>query len=173
MASTYERLLDRMRRLCSMREYCSSDIRDKVMTALRREREKGNMQEDRGANQDAETAGEILESLRRDGYLDDRRYAAAFARDKSSIAGWGAIKIRHSLMMKGIGEDTVREALCSLDEERSRQRMEKVIAVKRASLKDTPDLRLRLIRFAAGRGYPYDDAVSAIDRILHNKTTDK
>ena len=43
MASTYERLLDRMRRLCSMREYCSSDIRDKVMTALRREREKGDI----------------------------------------------------------------------------------------------------------------------------------
>ena len=158
MEDKHKKILDRLESQCARREYCSSDMLKKAAELL-----EGDM----------EAAQEILGKLIAGGFVDDRRYAAAFARDKSSIAGWGAIKIRHSLMMKGIGEDTVREALCSLDEERSRQRMEKVIAVKRASLKDTPDLRLRLIRFAAGRGYPYDDAVSAIDRILHNKTTDK
>ena len=139
-----------------MREYCSSDIRDKVMTALRREREKGNMQEDRGAIQDAETAGEILESLRRDGYLDDRRYAAAFAREKAGITGWGPVKIRFALSAKRIPPEIIAEALEEIDGERAVQKLRKLMEAKWKTLAGDEAAKLKLIKYALSRGYDYD-----------------
>ena len=82
----YEKMLDSLRRLCSRRECCSSEIRRKI-------RLKGGLDEEA-----------ILSSLCKDGYLSDRRYASAFARDKSSLDGWGAVKIRYALKNKDIDE---------------------------------------------------------------------
>ena len=82
-----EKVADRMRRLCSRREYCVGDIRKKLMVQL-----EGNAAE----------AAEILEHLMKEKYIDDLRYASAYARDKASISGWGATKIRYMLSAKGI-----------------------------------------------------------------------
>ena len=51
----------------------------------------------------------IVAALVEDGYADDRRYAAAFAREKSSITGWGPVKIRMALSAKGISGEMADE----------------------------------------------------------------
>ena len=76
------RMLGRMMRLCAGRECCRSDIRRKL-AAL--------------PPADAE---DILATLCREGYLDDARYARAFARDKSALQGWGSLKIKLALQQK-------------------------------------------------------------------------
>ena len=145
------KVADRMRALCSRREYCSKDVLKKVMTAL---------------DGDAAKAEEVVGKLVEERYVDDRRYAAAFARDKASIAGWGAAKIRYMLAAKGVDREIIASALEEIDVNRADARLEKLMENKARSLKDDPQRRIKLLRFGVGRGYAYEEVSSMIDRIL-------
>ena len=144
-----DKLLDRLRRQCSRREYCSADILKKAGEAL---------------DGDREGAKEILDVLVAEKYVDDLRYATAYAREKSMISGWGETKIRYVLSGKGIPRDTISLALEEIDEARAGQRLERLMAAKAKSLKDDPQARLKLLRFGLGRGYQYDEVVDVIDK---------
>lgn len=143
-------ITDRMRRLCSRREYCSSDILKKVSDAL---------------NGDREAAGRVLETLVSERYVDDLRYATAYARDKATISGWGATKIRYMLSGKGIEKDVIAKALEEIDGGKAEVRLEKLLENKLRSLKDDPQVCLKLLRFALGRGYQYDQVKSVVDSL--------
>ena len=145
------KVADRMMALCSRREYCRKDILKKVMTAL---------------DGDAAKAEEVVGKLVEERYVDDRRYAAAFARDKASIAGWGAAKIRYMLAAKGVDREIIASALEEVDVSRADARLEKLMENKARSLKDDPQRRMKLLRFGVGRGYGYEEVSSMIDRIL-------
>jgi len=149
-----QKVADRMRGLCSRREYCRQDIMKKVLAAL---------------GGDADQAGRIMDRLVEEKYIDDLRYASAFARDKSSIAGWGATKIRYMLAAKGIDRETIAAALQEVDEGKASDRLEKLLSAKVRSLKDDPQCRMKLLRFALGRGYQYDEAAELIDRLLNER----
>ena len=145
------KVADRMRTLCSRREYCSSDILKKVVTAL---------------DGDKEKAAEIVAKLIEEKYIDDLRYASAYARDKSSISGWGEAKIRYMLSVKGISKDIVSQAFESIDENKAAGRLEKLMDNKARSLKDDPQARLKMLRFGMGRGYSYEEVAAVTDRII-------
>ena len=145
------KVADRMRTLCSRREYCSSDILKKVVTAL---------------DGDKEKAAEIVAKLIEEKYIDDLRYASAYARDKSSISGWGEAKIRYMLSAKGISKDIVSQAFESIDENKAAGRLEKLMDNKARSLKDDPQARLKMLRFGMGRGYSYEEVAAVTDRII-------
>lgn len=145
------KVADRMRALCSRREYCRKDVLKKVMTAL---------------DGDAAKAEEVVGKLVEERYVDDRRYAAAFARDKASIAGWGTAKIRYMLAAKGVDHEMITSALEEIDVNRADARLEKLMENKARSLKDDPQRRIKLLRFGVGRGYAYEEVSSMIDRIL-------
>lgn len=145
------KVADRMRTLCSRREYCSNDILKKVVTAL---------------DGDKEKAAEIVAKLIEEKYIDDLRYASAYARDKSSISGWGEAKIRYMLSAKGISKDIVSQAFESIDENKAAGRLEKLMDNKARSLKDDPQARLKMLRFGMGRGYSYEEVAAVTDRII-------
>lgn len=187
MSDIYSRILERMRHLCSVREYCTSDIRLKIDRMLAQTgygkdagpdgygRASGTGGDTVGTESAAASAADmgdmIISSLKKDGYLSDLRYAAAFARDRSSISGWGSSKIRYALAAKGLDRDTVSAALEQIDESRASSRLEKLLETKYRSLASSSDkesvyrLRDRLIRFALGRGYSYDDVLPVVDRL--------
>lgn len=144
-----EKALDKMRRLCSRREYCVSDIRTKLMKELD------------GDVQKVETA---INKLKEERYVDDLRYATAYARDKAAISGWGATKIRYMLSAKGVAKDVISEALNEVDEAKASSRLEKLLENKYKSLKDDPQWKIKLLRFALGRGYSYDEVNDQIHR---------
>ena len=136
------KVLDNLRCQCSRREYCTADVMKKAEKAL---------------EGDVEQACEVVRILVEERYVDDLRYASAFARDKSSISGWGGSKIRYMLSAKGIPKDIISQALDEIDMQKAGNRMEKLLENKSRSLKDDPQWKLKLIRFALGRGYSYDD----------------
>jgi regulatory protein len=115
---------------------------------------------------DAQAAKEVADLLVEDKYVDDLRYASAFARDKASIQGWGDVKIRYMLSAKGVAASVITEALQEIDREKSSSRLHKLLENKLRSLKDDPQCRLKLLRFALGRGYSYDEASHTIDQLL-------
>lgn len=146
-----DKALDKMRRLCSRREYCISDIRTKLIKELQGDKAK---------------AEEALNILIAEKYVDDLRYASAYARDKASISGWGGTKIRYMLSAKGVAKDIITEALSEVDQNRASDRLQKLLENKYKSLKDDPQCKIKLLRFALGRGYGYDDVAGVIDRLL-------
>lgn len=147
------RLTDRLRRMCSRREYCCQDILKKATAAL---------------DGDQAQAEIIVETLVNEKYIDDLRFASAFARDKSSIAGWGDTKIRYMLAAKGIQRDVIALALGEVDRPRAQTRLEKLLANRLRALKDDPHCRLKMLRFALGRGYGYDETAEVLDRLMKN-----
>lgn len=147
-----QKLTDRLRRLCSRREYCVSDVRKKAVTAL---------------GGDFEAAGKVVAILIAEKYVDDLRYATAYAREKAMISGWGETKIRYMLSGKRIDKDIISQALAEIDETKAESRLEKLLENKARSLKADPQIRFKLLRFALGRGYQYDEVVSVIDSLLH------
>lgn len=146
-----DKALDKMRRLCSRREYCISDIRTKLIKELQGDKAK---------------AEEALNTLIAERYVDDLRYASAYARDKASISGWGDTKIRYMLSAKGVAKDIITEALSEVDQNRASDRLQKLLENKYKSLKDDPQCKMKLLRFSLGRGYSYDQVSSLIDKLV-------
>jgi regulatory protein len=145
------KVLDRMRALCSRREYCRKDIMKKVLPAV---------------DGDVTVAGSVVDTLVKEKYIDELRYASAFARDKSSIAGWGAVKIRYMLSAKGIPEGLIAQAMEEIDGGKAVSRLDKLMENKFRSLKEDPQCRLKMLRFGLGRGYGYDEVSSVVDRLM-------
>ena len=141
------RILNNLRRQCSRREYCSTDILTKVL---------------RNLDGDKEAAEKVLKTLVEEKYVDDRRYAEAYAREKSAISGWGEVKIRYMLSAKGISKDIISQALKEIDFAKADTRLEKLLANKYRTLKDDPQWKMKLLRFALGRGYSYDEVNNKI-----------
>lgn len=149
-----QKILSRLRNLCSRREYCVSDIREKALKAL---------------DDDAAGANAVVESLVKDGYVSDRRYCAAYAREKASISGWGEVKIRHALSCKGISRDDIDAGLAEIDANRATARLDRLLATKRKALGDDPQWKIKLLRFVLGRGYRYDEVADAVSAMGHTK----
>ena len=156
MDEKQKKVADRLRGLCSRREYCVADVLKKACDAL---------------DGDRNAAQEVVDLLISEKYVDDQRYASAFARDKASIQGWGAVKIRYMLAGKGVARDVIDRALEEIDEEKAGSRLEKLLESKFRTLKEDPQCRLKMLRFGLGRGYSYDE-VSAVVELLIRKSRD-
>ena len=144
-------VLNRFQALCSKSEQCSADIYRKLLKAL-----DGN----------GSAAQEILDSLIADKFIDDARYAAAFARDKARLEGWGPIKIRFKLRAKGIPDSAISEGIGQIDADQADDRLLRLLQAKCKSLQGDPQIKFKLLKYALGRGYDYDRIVSLVDKVL-------
>ncbi len=150
-----EKILNGLQAQCVRREYCTSDIYSK---ALKR------------CGGDAGHAREIVESLRSDGFVDDARYAAAFAREKSSLTGWGPVKIRLALAAKGLSREDIDAGLAETDAEAAADRLERLMRVRWKNLEGDAQARLKLIKYGLSRGYEYPEVESAVRKITSKVT---
>ena len=135
------RCLARLQKLCSKAEYCRADVYRKALKDL---------------EGDNEAAAKVVEQLVADKYVDDARYASAFAREKATLQGWGAVKIRFQLRGKGIKDADIAAALAEVEPEKAEAKLQKLLEAKARTLKGDPQGRLKLIKYALSRGYDYD-----------------
>ncbi len=147
----YEKCLSRLQRLCSKAEYCRSQMYTKALRDL---------------EGDTSAAKRVVDSLVADKYVDDARYASAFAREKASIQGWGPVKIRFQLRSKGISDADIASGMSEIEEPKAARKLESVVAAKYRSLKGDPQCRLKLLKFALSRGYEYGDVAAAVDSVM-------
>lgn len=145
-----KKITDRLMAQCSRREYCVADMRAKAIKALEGD--------ERGAQ-------EVIDLLVSERYVSDLRYASAYARDKARIAGWGRVKISALLRAKGIDRQTISAALEEIDPDQARQRALKAMEVKYRSLRDDPQRRMKMLRFAMGRGFSFGEATELISSV--------
>lgn len=147
----YKKLLSSLQALCVKREYCTQDMHRKAVKA---------------AEGDTAVAAKLLEDLVRDRFVDDDRYAYAFAREKSSLTGWGPAKISYALRMRGIPGQTIVEALARIDAPAASSRLRKLLEAKWKVLRDDPYGKFKLIKYGLSRGYEYDEVSPLVEIII-------
>lgn len=157
-AKTAQQALESLMRLCARAERSSGDAMRLMATWQVPQHER-----------DA-----VLQRLRDEKFIDDRRYAEAFVREKINLSAWGEYKITAALRRKGIDDDTVREAMSLYVRTNTEERLEERLQHKARTVKyDTPyQLRTKLMRYGASLGYSFDQVAQSVDRIMENITND-
>ena len=146
---TADEILYKLAARCSTSEQCLSDVEAKLKRYDLSEEERTR----------------ILQHLVEEKYIDDKRYAEAFVRDKYRFNKWGRIKIAQGLRMKGIDNGTVNEAMEFIDETEYLHILRELIKAKRKSIRGKSDYEVngKLIRFAIGRGFEFAAIRSCMD----------
>lgn len=163
MKEENRKYLQRWQAECSRRELCEAHIRRKLAMYG-------------GGGLTKDDADEIIESLKKDKFLDDNRFAAAYIKDKTTFGGWGIRKVETELLKRGVAKAVAAKAIDNyLTEEQGAEKqlqlLEKTAAQKwnsiTAEAKRKGDcelhidkLRAKLVRFLVGRGYDYQSAYS-------------
>lgn len=151
---TPEQALASLMRLCSRAEKSSGD-------ALRLMRGWGLEQND---------MQEVLGRLIKDRFIDDRRYAEAYTREKTNLNGWGVYKIKLNLRRKGVSPDIIEDVVSGLGGDAQKEKLRELLQRRKARTK-APDeyaMKAKLLRYGAGLGYGYEDVADAIEYVMNH-----
>lgn len=134
--------------LCASAEYCETDMRRKM--------QRWELPE--GAEE------RIIAKLYKERFIDDKRYAHAFVRDKFRYNHWGRVRISRELRMRNIASEVIDEALNEIPEEDKLETLRHLINNKRKTVKGKSEyeVRTKLIRFALGRGFELEDIIKTV-----------
>lgn len=137
-----EKALNTIASICSKKEYSTQEVREKL--------KKWEVDEKESAR--------IIEFLQRNKFVDDRRFALSYVRDKFRFNKWGRQKISQMLRQKGVDPAIATEALSSLSEAGYDETCLALLQGKLKSLKEDTPMRTKakLFRFAASRGFDFD-----------------
>lgn len=112
-----------------------------------------------------EAQARVMARLIEERYVDDRRYARAFVKDKICYNKWGRTKVQQGLWMKRIDKEIQDEVLNEIDEKEYLNVLKPLLKQKRKSIKANSDYELnqKLVRFAYGRGFTFDIIRQCLD----------
>lgn len=131
--------LDKAMAQCSQREFCRDDIRRRLsLWGIE--------------DNDSE---KIIEILINENFINESRFAAAFARDKFKYNKWGKIKIASHLRSRKLPPDIIRTALDSIDSEQYNKTLYDLIESHRRTVKakNQYNLKAKLLRFGLSKGF--------------------
>ena len=128
--------------ICAQAEHCEQEMRDKM----------------KRWELDETVQNRVLSRLVEERYVDDERYARAFAKDKIRYNKWGRRKVQQALWMKRIDQDIQQRVLDEIDEKEYLDVLRPLLKQKRKSVKTANDYELnqKLVRFALSRGFTFD-----------------
>ena len=97
-------------------------------------------------------------------FLDDRRYAAQYVRDKSLRKSRRIIEIE--LKQKGIAEELIEEAMEEASEDNEREVLRKLL-LKKCPDPASIDLKekQKILRYFSGKGFQSSDIINLLDEI--------
>lgn len=115
----------------------------------------------------------ILAQLITENFLNEERFAKAFAGGKFRIKKWGRIKIKLELKKRNISDYCIRQAMQEINEDAYLQTLKTLIEKKAKETKDKNSLvkNAKIARYAASRGFEQDliwDIVRAGDQSKSN-----
>ena len=114
-----EKATQKAKQFCAYQERNHDEVRQKLYTF--------------GLYQDQVNA--VLSQLIDENYLNEERYAIAFAGGRFRIKDWGRIKIKYELKKHQVSEYCIKQALLNISEEEYQQKLEKLATIKLKSLK--------------------------------------
>lgn len=137
--------------LCAASEQCTPELRAKLA--------KWEI--------NATDADRIMRRLVKERFVDDRRFARAYALDKMRFSGWGRYKIMSGMIAKRLPREVISHGIEAIDPGEYARKAEAVMRAKARGIREgnTYEGRTRLFRFAASRGFETDLAA----RIIRSK----
>ena len=87
---------------------------------------------------------EIISRLIEEDYLNEERFAIAFAGGKFRIKGWGRVKITQALKEKRVSDYCIRKAMKEIEELNYDSSLKKFAAAKWRSLKSEKNVFIRM-----------------------------
>ena len=138
-SSIKKQVASKMAALCSRSEQCSPDICKKIVAVGLTDKE----------------AEEILEFLKKEKFIDDKRYAKAYVSEKLKVNKWGRVKIRYNLRVKGLPAEIIEIGMESLDQKKYIDILLKTMKekAKKTGSKNKFEKMGQIIRFAQSRGF--------------------
>ena len=94
-------------------------------------------------------------TLIKENFINESRYAAAFVRDKFKYNKWGKVKIAAHLGAKKLPPDIISTALDSIDNEQYIRIVRGIIEGHRKTVKakNQYDLKAKLLRYGLSKGF--------------------
>ncbi len=147
--SEYEVFLIRARAFCAIQERCISEMEDRL----------------REWKCPADRSDKVISSLVRDGFIDEERFARAFAGGKFRINHWGKVKIRFELERRRIPGHIIQAGLDEINEADYEKTLEDLLFKKSREIREKEPFKRKqkLIAFAVQKGFEYE----TIRRILN------
>jgi regulatory protein len=121
---TKEQALQKLKHYCAYQERCHSEVKEKLYNL-------GIWKKDHD---------EIIATLIEENYLNEERFAIAFASGRFRIKQWGRVKIKYELKQKQVSEYSIKKALKQIDEDDYLRVLNKLVKEKYASLKNEQHL---------------------------------
>jgi regulatory protein len=99
----------------------------------------------------------IVAELIAQNYLNEERFARAFAGGKFRVKKWGRLKIRQEMKLRGLSNDVIQRGLAEIDGDDYEAVLHDLIEKKHQTLRGEPlEIKQKLLRFALGRGFESD-----------------
>jgi regulatory protein len=148
---TKEQALQKLRHYCGYQERCHSEAREKLYSL-------GVYKKDHD---------EIIATLIEEGYLNEERFAIAYAGGKFRMNQWGRQKIKHALKQKQVSDYSINKALKQLKDEDYFDVLKKLAEEKHQSLKNEQWMvrKKKTIDYLLQKGFEMELAVTAIEQI--------
>jgi regulatory protein len=91
-------------------------------------------------------------------FLNESRFAVAYANGKLRMKGWGKNKIAQGLKFKQVSDPLIKKALIQLDETEYLEKLREVLEKKEATLKEKVPYqrKYKLVQYALSRGFEQD-----------------
>ena len=112
---------------CAYQERCHSDVKEKLYDLGIRKKD----------------YNEIIAALIEENYLNEERFAIAFAGGKFRINKWGRIKIKYALKQKQVSAYCIKKALKQIDEEEYLKTLQKLFEEKLKTLKSEKNIFIK------------------------------
>jgi regulatory protein len=144
--------LNKMMAYCAYQERCRLEILQKLKAMEVPEAQ----QED------------IVKYLEEEGYLNEQRFARAFAEGKFRIKNWGRLKIRAELKARRISDVLIKDAVSLVCQEDYYKVLKVLIRKKISTEKRIPEekLKFKILRYAYSKGFEADLASDALNEVL-------
>jgi regulatory protein len=112
---------------------------------------------------------DIIAWLITNNYLNEERFAIAFAGGKFRIKKWGKVKIRKYLAQKKVSEYSINKALMLLDKKEYYKVMEELIQQKwrNVNAENIYELRNKVARYVIAKGFEAEEVWPRIKTIIN------
>ena len=117
---TPEQAFQKLKQYCAYQERSHSEVQEKLYAL-------GVWKKDHA---------EIISKLIEENYLNEERFAIAFAGGKFRIKHWGRVKIKYELKQKQVSDYSIRKALKQIDEQDYLNSLSKIAIQKYESHKN-------------------------------------
>ena len=117
---TPEQALQKLKHYCAYQERSHAEVKKKLYNLGVRKKDHDS----------------IIATLIEGDYLNEERFAIAFAGGKFRMKQWGRVKIKYELKQKQVSEYSIKKALKQIREEEYFAVLKKLVDEKYASLKD-------------------------------------